>query len=50
MFVETLHMDNESKNIRRIMPGTSTLNTTAEDEHIPEIERHIMKKECARSI
>ena len=30
------------ENLRQIMPGRSTLNTTSADEHVPEIERQII--------
>ena len=35
MYVETFYMDREFKNIRLIMLGISTLNTTAEADHVP---------------
>ena len=38
MYVETFYMDREFENIRIILTGRSTLNTTAADEYVPEIE------------
>ena len=32
MYVETLYVNREFENIRIIMPGISTLNTTAADD------------------
>ena len=51
MYVEILYMDREFENPRRIIPGRSTLNTTAAGEHVPEIEQQIrVIKERARDI
>ena len=51
MYVETFYMDREFENIRKIIPGRSTLNTTAAAESVPEIERQIiMIKKRARAI
>ena len=49
MYVETLYIYREFENLRRRMPGISTLNKTAAAEHVPEIERQIrVTKECER--
>ena len=37
MYVEIFYMNRVFENLRRRMPGISTLNTTSEDEHVPEI-------------
>ena len=51
MYVEKFYMDREFENIRIILTGRSTLNTTAADEYVPEIERYIrVIKERARAI
>ena len=51
MYVEILYMDRKFENIRRILPGRSTLNTTTADEHFIEIERQVrVIKEHARAI
>ena len=50
-FMRKFYMDREFENTIIIIPGRSTLNTTATDENIPEIERHTrVTKKCARSI
>ena len=41
MYVETLYMDRDFENIRRIMPGISTLNKTSATEYVPEIEQQV---------
>ena len=37
MYVEIFYMNRVFENLRRRMPGISTLNTISEDEHVPEI-------------
>ena len=41
MYVGKISMGRNFENTRTIVPGISTLNTTAADEHIIEIERQI---------
>ena len=51
MYVETYYTDIQFKKIQGIMPGKSTLNTTAAPEYTPETERQIRGiKECAQAI
>ena len=51
MNIDKLYMDRGFENIRRIMPGSSILNTNVADEHVPEIFIHIrVIKEHARAI
>ena len=51
IFIKTLHMDNECEFLRDALQDKGiTLNTTAADEHIPQIERQIkVLKERVRS-
>ena len=41
MFVEAHYMDREFEKLRGMVPGKSTLNMTAESEHVIEIEMQI---------
>ena len=41
MFVEAHYMDREFEELRGMVPGKSTLNMTAESEHVTEIEMQI---------
>ena len=51
MCVEIFYMGNELENIRRKIPGRSTINTTATADHVPKIELHIrVIKEQERAI
>ena len=51
MYVEIFYMNRVFENLRRRMPGISTLNKTATAEHVPEIERKIRAiKERMRAI